>query len=185
MITRLDCLIVEDDPTVRLCLEVIVRTAGHHVSLAVDGASAQAKILQRHYDIVVSDVRLPEVDGLSLARLLQTTSPLTKTILISAYATPPEAVLAMKLGVYEYLVKPIEEAELVKHLTKLLEDFRAAAEVVAPSLAQASDSVEKECIIAALEALGGQRKKTADALGISRRTLWLKLRKYGLSNWGR
>ena len=117
----LDCLVVDDDTTIRLCLEHMIRDAKHRVSSTTDGESALKLVAEHRYDVVISDIRMPKLDGLTLFQRIQTVSPGTAVILMTAYATVPDAVSALKLGVYEYIGKPIDGDELTAHLEHIAE----------------------------------------------------------------
>lgn len=117
----LDCLVVDDDATIRLCLEYMIREAGHRATSVADGAAALTRVSEHRFDVVVSDIRMPKLDGLSLFAHIQKVSPGTSVILMTAYATVPDAVAALKLGVYEYIGKPIDEDELRTHLQRIAE----------------------------------------------------------------
>ena len=117
----LDCLVVDDDPTIRLCLEHMIRDAKHRVSSTGDGASALTLISEHRYDVVISDIRMPKLDGLTLFQHIHQVSPTTSVILMTAYATVPDAVSALKLGVYEYIGKPINNEEFKAHLERIAE----------------------------------------------------------------
>src|SRR3989442_874334 len=117
--SALDCLVVDDDRTIRLCVEEMIRDAKHRVSSANDGAAALALIAGHRYDVVISDIRMPKLDGLSLFQQIQKQSPSTSVILMTAYATVPDAVSALKLGVYEYIGKPINADEFNAHLARI------------------------------------------------------------------
>ena len=117
----LDCLVVDDDPTIRLCLEHMIRDGKHRVSSTADGAAALTLISEHRYDVVISDIRMPKLDGLSLFQHIHQVSPTTSVILMTAYATVPDAVSALKLGVYEYIGKPINSEEFRLHLERIAE----------------------------------------------------------------
>ena len=115
-VTGLDCLLVDDDPLIRLCVETMVRTAGHRVTSATDGAAAVAILATHSFDVVISDIRMPNLDGWGLFQHLRQSSPDTDVILMTAYATVPDAMTAMNLGAVEYLPKPVDSDELNSHL---------------------------------------------------------------------
>ena len=117
----LDCLVVDDDPTIRLCLEQMIRDRKHRVSSTADGASAVNLVSEHRYDVVISDIRMPKLDGLTLFQHIHQVSPATNVILMTAYATVPDAVSALKLGVYEYIAKPIDAEEFTAHLDRIAE----------------------------------------------------------------
>lgn len=102
-------VIVDDDPTMRMALGEAVRGLGHGVQLFADGAAAQVELLRNGADLVVSDVRMPGLTGLELLKRF----PQLRFILVSGYATVPDAVDAMKQGAYDFLVKPFSHHELI------------------------------------------------------------------------
>lgn len=121
----LDCLLVDDDPIIRLCVETMVRDAGHLVTTAADGALAVGLLAGKTFDVVISDIRMPNLDGWGLFEKVRTSSPGTDVILMTAYATEPDAVTALRLGAFEYLPKPVDIDELTAHLDEIA-DRRAA-----------------------------------------------------------
>ena len=124
----LDCLLVDDDPLIRLCIETMMRTAGHQVTTAVDGAAAVRALADHRYDVVVSDIRMPNLDGWGLFEHLRATWPETDVILMTAYATQPDAMKAMMKGAAEYLPKPVDAEELTAHL-QLISERRAGRKI--------------------------------------------------------
>ncbi|HEX9442703.1 MAG TPA: sigma-54 dependent transcriptional regulator [Candidatus Binatia bacterium] len=102
-------LIADDDPTMRAALDEALRTAGHQVTPCADGEEAGRLIQQGGVDLVVSDVRMPGAGGMELLKRFSG----IPFIMISGYATVPEAVEAMKFGAYDFLVKPFSYRELI------------------------------------------------------------------------
>src|SRR5262249_52447701 len=99
-------LIVDDEKNIRTHLGSFVRSLGHTVE-AADGADAALALVDRQrFDVVVSDVRMGGMDGLGLLRELRRRSPEAVVVLMTAYATVPQAVEAIRAGAYDYLVKP-------------------------------------------------------------------------------
>jgi DNA-binding NtrC family response regulator len=102
-------LVADDDPTMRAALDEALRSAGYEVAVCADGDEA-ARLLERGgVDLVVSDVRMPGSGGMDLLKRFQG----LPFIMISGFATVPEAVEAMKIGAYDFLVKPFSYRELV------------------------------------------------------------------------
>jgi len=116
---KLDCLVVDDDPLIRLCLETIIRTAGHLATSASDGAEAVNILSTHRFDVVISDIRMPNLDGWGLFEHVQRACPETDVILMTAYATVPDATKALTLGACEYLPKPVDADELTSHLRQI------------------------------------------------------------------
>jgi DNA-binding NtrC family response regulator len=138
----LDILLVDDEPSIRLTVGDALRAAGHAVSRASDGAEALSLAAEKVFDVVVTDVRLPRVDGLAVFHKVRETSPTTDVILITAYGRVADAVAALKEGVHDYLTKPFDPEELVlkvghiaekRALQKELAETRARAGAVHPS----------------------------------------------------
>ncbi len=86
---------------------------GHHVSRAYDGLSAFEKITRDHYDLVITELNLPNMDGIDLLRKVKEVNGCTPIVLISGKAGINEAVKAMKLGAYDFILKPLT-IEMIK-----------------------------------------------------------------------
>lgn len=108
----LDILVVDDDQATRLSLAYALSDAGHHVTEACDGEEAIALASERTFDVALLDVRLPKVDGLTIFRRLRLRAPTTAVILMTAFATVPDAVASLREGAYDYVTKPFDPEEL-------------------------------------------------------------------------
>jgi DNA-binding NtrC family response regulator len=116
-----DIVIVDDEKNIRNHLATYVAGLGHGVETAADAAAALAVIEQRRPDIVFSDVRMAGMDGLALLREIHQRRPETVVVLMTAYATVPQAVEAMRAGAYDYLVKPFSLEQVGLLLERVLE----------------------------------------------------------------
>jgi two-component system response regulator HydG len=114
-------LIADDQKNMRTSLAMMLRRAGHDVAEAKDGADAREAIDDEVYDLVVTDLRMGEVDGIDVLRHVRENSPLTETIVMTAYGTVESAVEAMRLGAWDYIQKPFTEDELIVKIDKALE----------------------------------------------------------------
>ena len=113
-------LVIDDEVELRSTISDILREAGHDVSEAGDdGPAARTLVDEGGFDLVVSDVRLPGVDGLELFRRARTTSPLSDFMLMTAFADVGEAVAALKEGAADYLTKPFDPDELLHQVTRI------------------------------------------------------------------
>jgi response regulator NasT len=111
-VKRLDILIADDESMIRLGLKTILEEAGHTVYAAENGVAA-VKLAEGHTpDLVILDIKMPEMDGLEAARILldRTQVPI---IFLTAYGEKELIERAARLSVMGYLVKPIKEAELL------------------------------------------------------------------------
>jgi YesN/AraC family two-component response regulator len=121
-------LIVDDEEIVRYSLVNILRSHGYEV---VDVASAEAglKILyEQEFHLVLTDLVMEGMDGLELLENVKVLSPRTMVILITGYGSLKTAVTALRLGVYDYLIKPCDEDELLLRVRRALEMLHYGAE---------------------------------------------------------
>jgi DNA-binding NtrC family response regulator len=113
----LDILLVDDEPDLRASLAEILRDEGHDVEVAADGEAAMARLASRPFDLVVSDVRLPKVNGLTLLRRIRREFPSTEVVLMTAYGSIGDAVTAIKDSAIDYVRKPFD----IDHLVTVVE----------------------------------------------------------------
>jgi NtrC-family two-component system response regulator AlgB len=114
-------LIVDDDTGIRTHLAAGVCELGHEVEVAADAMEALAVMDRSAFDVVLSDVRMAGMDGLTLLRELRRRHPEAGVVLMTAYATIPDAVEAIRGGAYDYLVKPFSLEQVGLVLARLLE----------------------------------------------------------------
>lgn len=105
-------LLAEDDCSARSSLAQFLKGIGYEVLEASTGTQAMEHLAGGHFDLVVTDLRLPGVDGLEILRAIQSEAPQTLGILITGYGTIQNAIQAMRLGAFEYLLKPLDFDEL-------------------------------------------------------------------------
>ncbi len=117
----LDILLVDDEPGIRLSVGDALRDAGHKVTIASDGAEAMAHVVSRVFDVVITDIRLPRTDGVTLFRKVRSESPTTDVILITAWGAVADAVAALKEGAHDYLTKPFDVDEIAIRLQRIAE----------------------------------------------------------------
>ena len=106
-------LVVEDDLNVRTAVAEALSAEGHDVTQVGDGQLALEHVAATSFDVIVSDVKLPKVDGLAVFREARKLLPRTAVILMTSFATATAAVTAMKQGAHDYLTKPFDVDELV------------------------------------------------------------------------
>ncbi|HID10887.1 MAG TPA: sigma-54-dependent Fis family transcriptional regulator [Candidatus Latescibacteria bacterium] len=114
-------LLVDDDRVARVPLRDDIREAGYEVDETGSAEEALDLLEKREYDVVVTDLRMPGMDGIELLELVKSRRPDAEVIVITAYGTVQTAVRAMKLGAYEYLTKPFDNEELLLILDRLRE----------------------------------------------------------------
>jgi DNA-binding NtrC family response regulator len=117
----LDVLLVDDEPDIELLAGEALRDAGHRVTAVKDGAEALELVRARAFDLMICDIRLPKLDGLSLFRQTRQQSPDTTIILMTAFAAVQDAVAAVKEGAHDYLTKPFEIDEITLRVKRIAE----------------------------------------------------------------
>jgi len=121
-------LVVDDEEAMRHLLAVILKERGYEVRTVANGEDALKELAARDYDLVLSDVRMPRMDGLALLRKALEARPDLTFIVMSAYGTHDTAIEAMKAGAYDYVSKPFKPDEVVLVLRKAEERERLARE---------------------------------------------------------
>lgn len=108
-------LVVDDERSMREFLEIFLVKKGHDVTLAADGKEAIEIFRETEFDLIFTDLRMPEVDGITVLQEARRCWPDTQVIVVTAFSTTETAIEAMKLGAYDYLAKPfkVNEAEVI------------------------------------------------------------------------
>jgi len=114
-------LIAEDERVLRESLAELLGDEGYTVLQAANGREVQQIILKEAVDLVLSDIRMPEMDGMTLLAYLHKAVPETPVIMLTAYGTVPSAVSAMRAGAFDYLLKPIQFEDLLVRIQRALD----------------------------------------------------------------
>ena len=114
-------LVVDDEQGMRDFLSIMLKKEGYEVVAAENGEHALKAIHAEIYDLVITDVKMPKVDGIEVLRTVKEVSPETVVVVITAFATTDIAVQAMKLGAYDYITKPFKVDEIKLIIQKALE----------------------------------------------------------------
>jgi two-component system response regulator PilR (NtrC family) len=144
-------LVVDDEESMREFLSIMLHREGYHVDSAVDGAQAIAQLKEHVYDLVITDIKMPRVDGFGVLDYVLDLAPDTGVIMITAFSTTEQAVEAMKKGAYDYITKPFNNEEIRLIVKNALER---------KELRQENLELKKEL---------GQRYSFANLVGKSRR----------------
>ena len=127
-------LVVDDDPGLLRLLTIRLRSQKYEVEPAENAAKALAAIARFRPDLVITDLRMPEMDGISLLHELQRRWPSLNIIMLTAHGTIPDAVKATQAGAFAFLTKPVEKEQLLEEVQRALktsgfvetaEDWRA------------------------------------------------------------
>jgi DNA-binding NtrC family response regulator len=113
-------LIVDDDPEILELIADVLRQGGYDVDEAEDGRKALRRIEDDFYDLVMTDLNLPKVDGMKVLKYVVDQSPETICIILTGYGTIRSSVEAMKIGAFDYISKPVKSDEILMVVEKAL-----------------------------------------------------------------
>ena len=117
-------LIIEDDASVASALRDLLKAEGYGVEMTTDAAEGLSAAQSKSYDVIVTDLQMPALTGLEVIEQLQAAKPQLPVILITAYHTTEAAIRAIKLGAFDYVLKPIDPSEFLRILKRALESTR-------------------------------------------------------------
>lgn len=115
-----EILVVDDDKSMREFLEIMLFAEGYNVVTASGGLEACSLIEQKCFDLIITDIRMKDLDGLEVLKKAKSVDPQSVVVLISAFATAETAVEAMKEGAYDYIPKPFKINEFKKIVSEAL-----------------------------------------------------------------
>jgi two-component system response regulator AtoC len=115
----LQVLVVDDEPAIRQVVAAQLRKAGHSVEQAGDGEAAMERLAKGDLDIVLCDIKLPGLSGIEVLRQARATGIDTAFIMMTAFASVDTAIEAIKAGAADYMIKPLNNEELLHRLTKV------------------------------------------------------------------
>ena len=122
-------LIIEDDLNTREGLKTFLEEEGYRITAVEKGEEGIELVKEKSFPVVVTDLKLPGMDGIEVLREVHRISPNTEVIILTAYGTVENAVEAMKEGAYHYLTKPINLEEFILVIKKALEHYRLKEKV--------------------------------------------------------
>src|SRR5687767_11755898 len=122
-------LVVDDQRNMRTTLAMMLRGAGYEVDEAASGEQGRENGATGAYDVVITDLRMGDHDGIEVLRGVKEAQPMTEVIVMTAYGTIESAVEAMRMGAYDYIQKPFTEQELTVKVGKALESRQLRGQV--------------------------------------------------------
>lgn len=114
-------LVIDDEQIVLDSVRKILTEERYEVDTALSGREGSRKAIERDYDVVLTDIRMPDIGGMRVLRDVKRAKPTLPVVIITGYATVRSAVQAMKLGAADYLEKPFTPDQLLKAVASALE----------------------------------------------------------------
>ena len=138
-------LVVDDEESVVVTIKAILQLDGYNVATTTSGKQARKMVRETEYDLVLTDLRLEDGDGLDVLKTVRESYPETVTIMLTGYASLESAIQALRAGAYDYLVKPSEVEELRATVARGIERRRLGQELRlrAAELAELNASLQK------------------------------------------
>jgi DNA-binding NtrC family response regulator len=130
---------MEDDISVAKGLEMVLSEEGYDVSVAATGQAALEIFREKGCDVLVADLRLPDIDGMDVVRLIKSARPDTIVVVITGYASVDLAVESMKLGAFDYLPKPFTDDQIKSAVSRALKQKQAELPSVSAPKAKTAD----------------------------------------------
>jgi DNA-binding NtrC family response regulator len=106
-------LVVDDDETIRTTMKAILQDEGYMVDLAATGKEAIQKTQENSYNVALLDIRLPDMEGVELLKLLKDGIPRTRKIMVTGYPSMQNAISALNKNADAYLLKPVDVEKLL------------------------------------------------------------------------
>ena len=143
-------LLVEDEPSMAKGLQMVMNEVGYQVDLASTGEAALSTFGKDDFDLVVADLRLPDIDGMEVIERVKQIHPKTKVIIITGFPSVSSAVKAVKMGVSDYLRKPFTSDEFLKAIVDAMkEEKRSMEEIITET--EKERLIQKQEVIRVLE----------------------------------
>ncbi len=106
-------LVIDDEEIVRISCRKCLIPEGYEVDVAANGAEGFRLAKENHYDLILTDLKMPDVDGMEFLMSMKETQPEAKVIMITGYSTAEHAEEATRLGAYNYIEKPFTPDTLI------------------------------------------------------------------------
>lgn len=117
---KANILVVEDEQAIRDALKMVLLEEGYQTQAAADGKKGMELINMNDFDIVITDLKMPEMDGMTLTRQIQQICPQTSVIIITAHGSLESAIEALRIGAYDYILKPFDFDDVLYKIKRLI-----------------------------------------------------------------
>ncbi|CCQ97026.1 hypothetical protein CULT_550005 [[Clostridium] ultunense Esp] len=170
-------LLIDDEREMEVFLQEALQGEDYELVQFTTGKEALEYLTKNKAHLILLDVQLPDMNGLEILEKIRTKDPVTRVVMITAFATVEMAVQAMKIGADDFLCKPIT-LENVREV--VLNQLKEVVPETKRGIGVPLEEVERKHIDYVLKLNNSNRRKTAEALGISLRTLYYKIKQYDL-----
>jgi two-component system response regulator PilR (NtrC family) len=121
-------LVADDERTIRETISTVLTDEGFETEMVANGKDALEVLGQKNFDLLITDLRMPNMDGMELLKNSLQICPQTSVIIITAYASLESAIEALRLGAYDYIIKPFNHDDLIMRVKRLLDHKELALE---------------------------------------------------------
>ena len=125
MVDKMDILVLDDEPIVGKRLKPALEKSGYEVEIYQDPEQAIKRIDEKEFDIVVTDIRMEDIDGIQILEHVAIKSARTKVIIITGYATVEMAREALLKGAFDFIAKPFKPNDLRAVITRAAKELRS------------------------------------------------------------
>jgi CheY-like chemotaxis protein/chemotaxis protein CheY-P-specific phosphatase CheC len=133
-------LIVDDEDAIRLSLSILLKREGYNVDEASSGNQAMEKLAKERFDLVISDIMMPGMDGVELLKQVKESDSHTDVIMITAYASLERAIDSLKFGASDFIQKPYENRVILDAVKKVVEEQDLQAKYSAPPSSESTSA---------------------------------------------
>jgi DNA-binding response OmpR family regulator len=164
-------LVMEDDVNIAKGLATVLTDEEYDVQVANDGQTALDAFKKQDFDLLIADIRLPDMNGLDVIKQVRRHTPNTKIIVITGFVSTSVAVDAMQSGVTDFLPKPFSENQILKSVRTTLKTTEDAGDVYVHSISETDKLIQKKEVLQVLDRTNEDqlfchdlKKKGAEAL---------------------
>lgn len=144
-------IVMEDDVNIAKGLATVLADEHYSVRVANDGQSAIDAFKEETFDLLIADIRLPDMNGLDVIKQVRHHSPDTKIIVITGFVSTTVAVNAMNNGVTDFLPKPFSEQQILKSVKATLQDRADESDVYVHSISETDRLIQKKEVLQVLD----------------------------------
>jgi DNA-binding NtrC family response regulator len=186
--SRAQVLVIDDKESVLELMASILRDA-HDVTTMADAAAAMELVAQRPFDVVLTDVRMPGATGFDVLAAVKRCGSDASVVMMTGFASIPDAVSAMRQGAFDYVSKPLEADEVSLVVSRAVEhrlnrsrasETDAVATDFREAMMAARDRASREYLVMLMRSFRGNVTRAAKQAGLTRESLHRLLKKYGV-----